>query len=75
MNIDECNYFIELNLINQKEPDLRLDNNWEVIFIDRFVDLDHSKSPFRSYYIPYLSNKNIKYGSYIIFKNKRKNVK
>lgn len=71
IDINNCHYFVELNLIKQKEPDLREDNNWKAIFVDKFIDLDHSKSPYRSYYIPKLSEKYIKYGSYIIFKNRR----
>lgn len=71
IDINNCHYFVELNLIKQKEPDLREDSNWKAIFVDKFIDLDHSKSPYRSYYIPKISEKHIKYGSYIIFKNRR----
>eukprot|EP00897_Mesotaenium_endlicherianum_P001191 jgi/Mesen1/11072/ME000099S10512 len=69
----ECDYLVELDL---ERPDVtlrsaRAPDSWKVVYKERFLDNERSPALYRALYIPGLSTKANKYGTYIIHKRTR----
>ncbi|KAI9908261.1 hypothetical protein PsorP6_002802 [Peronosclerospora sorghi] len=69
--IETCDYVVDLNLPHQKETKLWKDPaTWELVHSEPFLDVAQSKSPYRSFYIPILTPRNVHYADYAIYKRK-----
>lgn len=68
--LEQCSYFVDLELEDQKEEKLSQSKEWEVIVDLPFLDASKSKSLYRAFYIPFLSPKHTTFARYLILRRK-----
>lgn len=69
---DDCDYVVDLNLPHQQETKFwDLPEHWELVHAEPFLHAEASRSPYRSFYIPVLTPRNVQFAQYAVYKNKR----
>ncbi|KAG1697353.1 hypothetical protein DVH05_016635 [Phytophthora capsici] len=69
--LEACDYVVDLNLPDQHEIKLWEDPaTWELMHSEPFLDAERSKSPYRSFYIPFLTPQYVEHALYAIYKRK-----
>jgi len=70
--IEACDFVVDLNLPGQKEIKFGEEPaTWELVHSEPFLDAEQSKSPYRSFYVPMLTPRYVKYADYAIYKRKK----
>jgi alpha-1,2-mannosyltransferase len=68
----ECDYIVDLNLEDQLETKYwEKTSKWKMVHFEWFLDTKKSKSPFRSFYIPFLTPQQVKYAKYAVYIKKK----
>lgn len=68
---DQCDFIVDLIPANERKSFEKRDT-WQVIYELPFLDSEASLSPYRSFYIPFVSPKYTKFSSYALLKRLKK---
>jgi len=68
--LEQCSYYVDLELENQKEEKLSTNKDWDVLIELPFLDASKSKSLYRAFYIPFMSAKHTTFARYLVLKRK-----
>ncbi|XP_022913586.2 alpha-1,2-mannosyltransferase ALG9 [Onthophagus taurus] len=71
-DLNKCHFLIDLDLEKETllEPNYsKKKDYWKVLKVFKFLDAEKSHRLFRAFYIPYFSEKNVKYGSFLLMQN------
>lgn len=64
---DSCDFLVEQRLAEQVEPDYLEDARFRVVAMERFLDLERTEFPYRSFYVPLEAfEKHVKYNPYYL---------
>ena len=64
---DSCDFLVEQRLAEQVEPDYLEDGRFRVVAMERFLDLERTEFPYRSFYVPLEAfEKHVKYNPYYL---------
>lgn len=67
--ISACDVFVDLNLPHQTETKLwEAPETWALVHAEPFLLAEASASPYRSFYIPFLTPTRVQYADYAIYK-------
>uniref|UniRef100_K3WCF1 Mannosyltransferase n=1 Tax=Globisporangium ultimum (strain ATCC 200006 / CBS 805.95 / DAOM BR144) TaxID=431595 RepID=K3WCF1_GLOUD len=73
LSVEQCDYFVDLNLPDQEETKFwEHTQTWILVHSESFLHAEASRSPYRSFYIPFLTSKHVKYTDYAIYKRVKK---
>ena len=62
-----CDFLVEQRLAEQVEPDYLEDARFRVVEMERFLDLERTEFPYRSFYVPLEAfEKHVKYNPYYL---------
>jgi alpha-1,2-mannosyltransferase len=63
---------VDLDFAEQKEPHYaKMTDEWEVIYQVPFLDAAKSKTIYRAFYVPFLSEKHNKFNNYYLLRSKK----
>lgn len=68
VNIEDCDYVIDLDLDGQEEPRYALDDTWNSTWQADFLDARRTSTIFRALWVPILSDKKVEYAQYHVLK-------
>lgn len=68
--LSACDYVVDLKLPTHEEP-WEDTTTWEVVHTEAFLDAERSRSPYRSFYIPFVTEKHVRFAKYSIYKRKK----
>ncbi|DAZ98957.1 TPA: hypothetical protein N0F65_000489 [Lagenidium giganteum] len=70
-NVEDCDYVVDLNLPAQTETKYwEHPATWEMIHFEWFLHTEASRSPYRAFYIPFLTPKHVQYTKYAVYMRK-----
>jgi alpha-1,2-mannosyltransferase len=73
VSLDQCDYLVDLDLINQKEEHYMEDTeHWKTIAQEPFLDASKSPTLTRAFYIPMLSENQNTYAAYVALQRIKK---
>ncbi|KAL9651032.1 hypothetical protein ABK040_012776 [Willaertia magna] len=69
----KCHYIIDFDIEDQAEESyLNKQEDWELVYSYPFLDANKSPNLYRSFFIPYLSDKRNVFGRYVLLTRKKK---